>query len=341
MARVTSMSLRNLVAAVTAAVLVGGPALAANQQDWARCRGNDPALALSSCGRIISDQAEAAPNRADAYLLRAGASFARGDIDAAIADDGEAIKLVPENIAAYVNQALAYFHKGDRDRAVIDFAVADRLDAARTDEIAAANPALAQIAAIARGSPPAAAGSNDAARAGPFCPTSETARNGFVLINQQEARSQRVHPSNGDVATYDYFEGDERAMSATYYKGLLILFASFLDTYINSYDIDYTRLGVYQVGQEALYHALHVTLDGKVTSVTVERRVVGAEKLVIGDCTFDTFVVESKTQFPDGTKTVGRSNFSPELKMSLHFTTTSEGSEPYEVGYDRIAPLTR
>ena len=335
------MGKRSLVAAFGIALLLGSPALAAGQQDWARCRGNDPSHAIPSCSHIIADHEETAQNRAEAYLRRAGASLAHGDLDAAIADDGEAIKLAPLNIAAYVDQALAYFRKGDRDRAVVDFAIAARLDAKKADEVAAANAAFARIASIARGSSPAAAEANAAASTGPFCPTGETARNGFVLVNERQLRKQQVNPSNGDVATNEYFVDGERSMTATYYKGLLIVFASFLETYINSYDIDYTRLGVYQVGQETRYHASSVTLAGKVTNVAVERRVAGQEKLVIGDCTFDTFVIQSQTKFPDGTKTVARSNFSPELKTSLRFTTTTEGSDPYEVSYNRIEPLSR
>jgi len=335
-----------LVAVLGAAFLLGRPALGAGQEDWARCRGDESTPAIAACSAIVSDQNETVQNRAEAYRRRAAAYLAHGDIDAAIADDDEALQLAPVEIDAYFNRALAYFRNCDRDRAVIDFAVANRLDATRTDAAAAANPDLARIAAMARGAPPAAigtkvAGAKVTAKPGPFCPSGETAGNGFVLLDRQKARSQQVRPSNGDVATYDYFEGGARAMSATYYKGLLILFASFLDTYINSYDIDYSQLGVFRVGQESLYHVSHVTLDGKVTGATVERRVVGAEKLSIGDCTFDTFVVESRTLFADGTTTVTRSNFSPELKMSLHFTNSSAGSPPYEASFDGIEPLPR
>jgi hypothetical protein len=84
-----------------------------------------------------------------------------------------------------------------------------------------------------------------------------------------------------------------------------------------------------------------MTLDGKVTSATVERRVMGREKLAIGDCTFDTFVVESQTEYPDGETTQTRANFSPALKMNLRFTTTAKGSKTYDVSYDDIEPLSK
>jgi tetratricopeptide (TPR) repeat protein len=342
-----SMSRCTLVAAIAAALVFAGSAIlgnsasAADQQDYVKCRGSDATAAMASCSAIIADRHETADNRADAYSRRAAARLQRGAIDAAIADFSAAIELQPQNIASYVARAVAYFRNGDRDRAVIDFAVAERFDAEKTDEIGAANPAFAQIAALARSVPPAAAAPGAAASTGPFCPTGATAGDGFVLVNAKTDRRQQVDPSSGDVATYEYFEGGARAMSATYYKGLLVLFASFLDTYVNSYDIDYTRLGNYQIGQQTLYHASHLTLDGTVSIVTVRRRIAAQEKLVIGDCSFDTFVIESQSQFPDGTKTVARANFSPALRMSLRYSTTTEGAQPYEVSYDRIEPLNR
>jgi hypothetical protein len=130
-------------------------------------------------------------------------------------------------------------------------------------------------------------------------------------------------------------------MTVTYYKGLLIIYGSLLESYINSYDIDYTRQGIYDVGDETRYHVSTMTLVGKVTSVTVERRVVGREKLVVGDCTFDTFVIETQADFPDGAEIFTRSNFSPALKMNLRFTTTTDGSQTYDVNYDGIEPLRR
>ncbi len=274
-----------------------------------------------------------------------GSALAHGDIDQTIADDSAAIRRAPQDVAGYVGRALAYFRQGDRDRAIIDFAVAERLDGAKADEIAAGNPDFAQIAAMARGTPSAAA-PGDAANAavanlGPFCPTRETAHEGYALVNMQQRRKQQVDPSNSDVVTNEYFVEDERAMSATYYKGLLIVFASFLSSYINSYDIDYTRLADYRIGEETRYRASSMTLDGKVRDYSVERRVTAQETLAVGDCSFDTVVIEAQSLYPDGTKTLARSNFSPALGMSLRLVSTTEGSDPVEVSYDRIVPLRR
>jgi hypothetical protein len=344
--------------------LAFGSTAASGDDVWAQCRSGEAGVAIRACSQIISgphaatdpDAAKTdrpdASNRDDAHILRAGAYLDRGQADAAIADYSAAINLAPANAAAYVDRALAYFHKGDRDRAVIDFAIAARLDVQKTNQTATANLDFAQIAALARSSPQekpdGAAKPEDTANArtaardtGAFCPTRETARLGFVLVDHKEQRREQVDPSPGDVRTVDYFVDGERAIIATYYKGMLIVYGSLLESYISSYDIDYAQQDNVEVGQMSRYHASRMTLDGKVTSATVERRVVGREKLAIGDCTFDTFVVESQTAYPDGEIARTRANFSPALKMNLRFTTTAKDSKSYDVSYDDIEPLSK
>jgi tetratricopeptide (TPR) repeat protein len=356
-----SLSARLAFCAGLAGLVCGlacGSAAAASDEVWAQCRGRDAGVAIRGCSQIISGLDAATdpdaaktdlPNASDrdsAYLLRAGAYLDRGEPDIAIADYSAAINLAPANAAAYVGRALAYFRRGDRDRAVIDFAIASRLDIQRTDETTATNPDFARIAALARSSPQekpddtanAKAATGDA---GAFCPTRETARRGFVLVDHKEPRHPQVDPSPGDVRTIDYFVDGERAIIATYYKGMLIVYGSLLESYISSYDIDYAQQDNVDVGQLSHYHASRMTLDGKVTSATVERRVVGRESLAIGDCTFDTFVVESQTEYPDGETTRTRANFSPALKMNLRFTTTAKDSKAYDVSYDDIEPLSK
>ncbi len=344
------------VAAALATCSLGcGSAAAASDDVWAQCRGGEADIAIRACSEIISgpdaatDSDAAKPDRDNAYLLRAAAYLDRGEAGAAIADDSAAIALAPANATAYVGRSLAYFRKGDRDRAVIDFAIADRLDAQKTDETATANPDFAKIAALARSSPQqkpddaanAKAPNSTAHDTGAFCPTRETARLGFVLVDHKDQRREEVDPSPGDIRTVAYFVDGERAIIATYYKGMLIVYGSLLESYISSYDIDYAQQDNVAVGQTSRYHASRMTLDGEIANATVERRVAGREDLTIGDCTFDTFVVESQTEYPDGEITRTRANFSPALRMNLRFTTTAKDSKSYDVSYDGIEPLNK
>jgi tetratricopeptide (TPR) repeat protein len=137
--------------------VLAGPALAASPQDRTECAADDPARAIPACSRIIPDQDESAPSRADAYVLRARAYLAQGNVPRAIADCSEAIKLMPRNVAAYVRRGLGYFRNNDRDRAILDYSIADKLDAAGVARMAAAEPQIEELAAAARASPPSAA----------------------------------------------------------------------------------------------------------------------------------------------------------------------------------------
>jgi tetratricopeptide (TPR) repeat protein len=160
---------RMLVGLAAAAGLWISAALA-DQQDWSDCSGQDAARAIAPCSRIIADQSASAQDRADAYLYRAGAELAQGDLDRAVADYSEAIRLSPTNLVAYASRAIAYARKGDRDRAVADFRSAQRIDADKLAGIAAGNPEVAQIAQFAAATPSAPSANVQAATILPVRP---------------------------------------------------------------------------------------------------------------------------------------------------------------------------
>jgi tetratricopeptide (TPR) repeat protein len=148
---------RQILVALGLALLLAGPALAASPQDQSECAAEDPARAVPACSRIIADAGESAQSRADAYVLRARAYLAQGNVARAVADCSEAIKLTPRNVAAYVRRALGYFRSDDRDHAILDYSIADKLDAAAVARMAAADPQIEELAAAARASPPSPA----------------------------------------------------------------------------------------------------------------------------------------------------------------------------------------
>ena len=65
----------------------------------------------------------------NAYNNRGNAWGDEGDLDKAIADYNEAIKLDPKNAYAYNNRGVAWRDKGDLNRAIADYTEAIRLDA--------------------------------------------------------------------------------------------------------------------------------------------------------------------------------------------------------------------
>lgn len=142
--------------ALSFGALLGAPALGASQQDWNGCQSKDAAVAIPACSNIIPDESESPQNRADAYVYRAAQYLAQGNVERAIADYTEAIKLTPRNVVAYVSRALAEFRQGDQDKAILDYSIADKIDADAVARIASGNPDVQRVAEAARASPPPA-----------------------------------------------------------------------------------------------------------------------------------------------------------------------------------------
>jgi tetratricopeptide (TPR) repeat protein len=81
--------------------------------------------------RAIADFEQAIrinPKDAEAYYSRGLARKLKGDLEAAIADYDQAIQLDAKYANAYVNRGAAWGEKGDLDRAIADFDEAIRLN---------------------------------------------------------------------------------------------------------------------------------------------------------------------------------------------------------------------
>jgi tetratricopeptide (TPR) repeat protein len=81
--------------------------------------------------RAIADYDQAIridPKNTRAYSVRGVAWAAKGDLDRAIADYYQAIRLDPKNTNVYDNRGIAWAAKGDLDRAIADYDQAIRLD---------------------------------------------------------------------------------------------------------------------------------------------------------------------------------------------------------------------
>jgi len=81
----------------------------------------DPDLSIKGCSAIITAGHETAQNLAVAHSNRSSAYYKKGDLDHAIADATEAIKLDPKFIGGYVNRGVAFDTNGDYDHALADY----------------------------------------------------------------------------------------------------------------------------------------------------------------------------------------------------------------------------
>jgi tetratricopeptide (TPR) repeat protein len=121
-----------LLAALAASMSFSGRALADNQADLGRCtfageisKANE---SIAACDRMINDPKVIAQDRSAALSSRCGWWWTRKDLDRALSDCNEAIRLYSGNPGAYLNRGNVYLSKSDPERALADFNAAIRLD---------------------------------------------------------------------------------------------------------------------------------------------------------------------------------------------------------------------
>jgi len=109
-------------------VVASGPAFAANPQAHDDCDADHPDRNIAGCTRIIEDADEGKTMRGVAYVARGLAWQKRGDLDHALADYTQAIKINPKDALAYNNRGMLWRERGDSDRAIADFTAAIELE---------------------------------------------------------------------------------------------------------------------------------------------------------------------------------------------------------------------
>jgi len=110
--------------AVCAALAAALPARGASQHDHDDCNSADVERNIAGCARVAADETESAKVRAIARVGRALALDRKGDLDGALADFTEAIRLDPDDSLALSDRGVLWREKGDIDRAIADFTAA-------------------------------------------------------------------------------------------------------------------------------------------------------------------------------------------------------------------------
>src|ERR1700737_1543457 len=116
-----------------AALSLANPLAAAAQGDqtWQQtCIGpvSSPDDRVSACSAVIDAKAETGRKLAAAYCNRGHGLTEKRDLDRAMADYDEAIRIDPAFAPAYNSRGDAWYGKGDVDRAFADFSMAIKLD---------------------------------------------------------------------------------------------------------------------------------------------------------------------------------------------------------------------
>src|SRR5262245_57853015 len=115
------------------AVLLVGLVQAAHAEPNSRadvqtCENASGDVAIAACTRAIESRTFSGRDLALLYFKRGIEWRAKGDLDRAIADYTEAIRLNPKLALAHNNRGNAWRDKRDYDRAIADFTEAIRLD---------------------------------------------------------------------------------------------------------------------------------------------------------------------------------------------------------------------
>jgi tetratricopeptide (TPR) repeat protein len=109
-----------------ALICLSGPAAAARHNICDDAQ--DPAASIADCTKNIDSGDFEGADLAAFYSNRAASYHAQGDIDRAIADLNEAIRLDPTLAMAHNNRGAAYNEQGDNVRAIADYNEAIKLD---------------------------------------------------------------------------------------------------------------------------------------------------------------------------------------------------------------------
>jgi tetratricopeptide (TPR) repeat protein len=120
--------------AAIAVVIFNQPVLAFTQNDAQDCgQIADLDRTLSGCTKVLALKTLKEPLHSAAYVLRGRAYAMKGDVDRAIADYTEAIRIDPKAPFALTFRGGAYYTKGDYDRAIADLDEAIRINPKNAD----------------------------------------------------------------------------------------------------------------------------------------------------------------------------------------------------------------
>ena len=134
-----------LVRWTLAAVLCAVTAQAQTRDETlTRCGGADPDPAIAACTALIDSGRESNDDRATAFDLRGKAFAAKGELDRAIRDHDQAMRLNPSHPTAYVNRGSVYFRQGVYDQAIQDSRSALRINPSDVEALRLRGLALAR-----------------------------------------------------------------------------------------------------------------------------------------------------------------------------------------------------
>ena len=121
------LSTYRLLACMAVVFLAGLPRVAA-ADEWDSCVKLSDDLAVAGCSRAIDSHQYTDRSLARLYARRGGAYQAQGDLNHAMADFNESMRIDPTYPSAYSNRGNTWYRRGDFDRAIADYNQAIQLN---------------------------------------------------------------------------------------------------------------------------------------------------------------------------------------------------------------------
>jgi lipoprotein NlpI len=126
------MRISVLLASFAALMALSAPARADTQSDLQACKFSGEFSkayeSIAACDRVVKDAKVNAQDRSAALSSRCGWRWTRQELDLALSDCSEALRLYSGSASAYLNRGNVYLSKSDPERALDDFNTAIRLD---------------------------------------------------------------------------------------------------------------------------------------------------------------------------------------------------------------------
>lgn len=127
--------MRAPILALAVCAALAAPAFGAAQRDHDDCNSADVERNITGCARVANDETETAKVRSIARVAHALALDRKGDLEGAMADFNEAIRLNPDDSLALSDRGVLWREKGDLERAIADFTAAIARDPLPRSEV--------------------------------------------------------------------------------------------------------------------------------------------------------------------------------------------------------------
>ena len=170
------------------------------------------------------------------------------------------------------------------------------------------------------------------------CPNAETAKNGYRLVASRQAAIVEVKPFDGPIVTYTLTPKGADPVLVTSQEGLFSLVTRSRDEETKTiYSIDIAKLLPLQMDSAIAFESASTASDGNQLNSATQQRVVETERISIGECNYDTVVIQSASRF-SGTNFQSRRrlNYSPDLKMVIRAEFRTNDGRSWVEDYEFI-----